>query len=126
MFLAYTNCENGYRHFTHLHGVDVSYDKKFIDHLIQERSVQTKALKDHVQFTEAQVAMAKEHADLPPHLDFVMDHNRKVVLEQMSWLKRLSTAEAALNGELVRDVMFFPDVQMAIAYTLGTPCSTPT
>jgi hypothetical protein len=119
-YIAYCNAETGFRHFTHIYGVDVSYDRRFIEHVIRERAAQATAMKNHHQFTEAQLAEAKAQiGSMPPQLDAIMEHNRKIIIDQMTYAKRLTTAEAALNGELVRDVMMFENIEDAVAYTAG-------
>lgn len=118
-FIAYANAETGFRHFSHVYGVDVSYDRRFIEHIIRERAAQATAMKDHHQFTEAQLAEAKAHCNMPPQVDALMEHNRKVIVDQMTYAKRLTTAEVVLNGELVRNVMFFEKIEDAIEYTAG-------
>lgn len=119
-FIAYTNCETGFRHFTDLNGVDLSFDKKFIEHIIKERSSQTNLMKEHHEQQERDLATAKEQAgNIPPIMDCIMAQNRKTIVDQLLWVKRLSTAEAALNGELVRDVMFFEKIEHAVEYTTG-------
>lgn len=118
-FVAYTNCETGFRHFTHLHGVDLSYDKKFIEYIISNRREQTTQIEKLTQRTE--VAMEHMQEDSGIDVRHISEHNRRVTNEVKSWQKRLSTAEVVLNGELVRDVLVFTDIGDAIHYTRGTP-----
>ena len=118
-FIAYTSCENGFRHFTSLDGVCVSFDKRFIEHLIKTRGSAADTLKQQHQLSEQQLGQLKAHVELPPQIDDILRYNQQIVSEQLAFAKRLVTAEAVLNGELVREVRFFPKKEQAIKYTVG-------
>lgn len=115
-FIGYTSCENGFRHFTCLTGVAISFDKDFIAWLVQSR-------KDHLAGVE--VAMetnkklaAEQGTPIDPRLE---EQNQKIIKEQKSWNRRVQYAEATINGELVRNVVFFDDVNKAIVYSREPP-----
>lgn len=116
MFVAYTNCETGFRHFTHLHGVDISFDQKFIAYVVGERGTQTKLMQQQQDAQEHHVREMKSQMQLPPIVDAVMEQNRKRVSEETRFAKRLTTADAVLNGTLVHSLIFTEDLKEAIDY----------
>ncbi len=116
MFVAYTNCETGFRHFTHLHGIDISFDQKFIAYIVAERGTQTKNLQIQHDMQEHHISKVREQVELPPIVDAVMEQNRQRVLEETRFAKRLATADAVLNGTLVHSLIFTDDLKEAIAY----------
>jgi hypothetical protein len=119
MFIAYTLCDTGHRFFADLSGLCVSYDPKLIKRVIADRDGVAWQSKQHVEAMEATIKEMKERAEVPPIVSVVVDHNRRVVQEQINENRRLPTAEAVLNDQLVRDVMFFENVKDAITYTVG-------
>ena len=119
-YVCWTSCENGFRHFTDLHGVAMSYDPHFIACVVKERGEHVDLAKKQQQDNEVRMREAKEQTgQIPPVFDAIMEHNRKTLIEQMTFQKRLSTAEAVLNGDVVRNVMFFEDLDKAIEYSRG-------
>lgn len=115
-FVCYTSCESGHRHFTCLTGVAVSYDPRFIEYLIQCRREHMESVAQTVRQTEQGVI---DH-DMQEKLAPMLAHNNKVIGEMRTWTKRMTTAEASINGELVRNVMYFQKREQAIAYSRGT------
>jgi len=118
-YIAYTNCETGFRHFTHMSGVDVSYDPKFIRHVVDVRRAQAHKLQELHTAAEEHHRQVAEQMDMPPFLKTLMQDNQAVVEVTVAFAKRLSTAEVVLNGELVRDVHFYANLDEAILYTAG-------
>jgi hypothetical protein len=118
-YIAYTLCDNGFRFFADLSGVCVSYDQKLIKGIIAERGETIKAQQEHTKAMERQLEEAKAQGPVPPIIDTIMIHNRRVVQEQVVEHKRTSVAEAAVNDQLVRGIMYFDDINDAIAYTKG-------
>lgn len=118
-YLAYTNCETGFRHFVHITGVDISYDQRFIKHLIDERRNQAAKMQEiHAGAAEHHRQVA-EQVSVPPFLEAILKNNQMIVEATMTFTKRLSTAEVVLNGELVRDVHYYEQITDAISYTQG-------
>lgn len=118
-YLAYTNCETGFRHFVHIIGVDVSYDPKFIRHIIDERRAQAHKLQELHAGAEEHHRQVAEQMDLPPFLKTIMKSNQAIVEANAIFTRRLSTAEVVVNGELVRDVHYYVNLDEAILYTAG-------
>jgi hypothetical protein len=119
MFVAYTVCDNGLRFFTDLSGVCVSYDPQLLKRMIADRDGALQRNKAHVESMREQLKGVQEQMNLPPIVNLIMEHNAKAVEEQTRENRRVSTAEAAINDQLVRDVMFFGNVEDAVAYTAG-------
>jgi hypothetical protein len=119
LYICYTYCDNGVRVFTPVEGVCISYDRKFIDIIIKERKGNTEVLKAHHDMQEIVVSDMKAQMAVPSIVDVALHKNRETVSEQISNTKRLATAEAVVNGELVRNVMYFQDIKKAIAYSEG-------
>jgi hypothetical protein len=65
---------------------------------------------------EAQITEMKSQGSLPPIVDAVMAQNRQRVLEETKFSKRLTTADAVLNGTLVHSLIFTEKLEEAIAY----------
>lgn len=119
MYIAYTHCETGFRSFAHISGVSVSYDRRFIDYLIKERSQAQDTAKRIIADMDQKV-----HATLPEIPDMLraaMEHNQSVLTSQQAYIKRLATAEVAIGDLLVRDVHYFDSIHDAIAYSQGQP-----
>jgi len=119
MFVAYTVCDNGLRFFTDLSGVCVSYDPQLLKRMVADRDGAVQRNKAHVESMRAELNKVREQQALPPIVDLILEHNSKVVEEQAREQKQYSTAEAAINDQLVRDVMFFENINDAVAYTAG-------
>ena len=119
MFVAYTVCDNGLRFFTDLSGVCVSYDPQLLKRMIAERDGCLQRNKAQVESMREQLKEVQAQQALPPILNMILEHNTKAVEDQTRENRRVSTAEAAINDQLVRDVMFFEDVKDAVAYTAG-------
>lgn len=117
-WLMYTNCETGFRHYTAHEGVDVSLDPRYIQYIIQRRRDQVLAVEKQAESTESLIQ--KIMPEPSQSVNAIMDYNKNIIEEQKSWLKRLSTAEAVLNGELVRDLMLSNSHIEAIRYTQGS------
>lgn len=118
-FIAYTICDNGLRFFTDLSGVCVSYDPQVLKRTIAERDGHVQRNKEHVDSMREQLKEVQAQQNLPPIVNLIMEHNHKMVEEQIREQRRVSTAEATVNDNLVRDVMYFDDIKQAIAYTAG-------
>jgi hypothetical protein len=119
MFIAYTLCDTGHRFFADLTGLCVSYDPNLIKRVIADRAGAAQQNKQHVEATEASVNEMKARGEVPTIMHVIVDHNRRVVQEQINENRRLPTAEALINDQLVRDVMYFDDIKEAMAYTFG-------
>jgi hypothetical protein len=119
MFVAYTVCDNGLRFFTDLSGVCVSYDPHLLKRMIAEREGHVQRNKAQVESMREQLKEVEAQQALPLLVNQILAHNTKAVEEQIRESRRISTAEAALNDQLVRDVMYFDDIKQAIAYTAG-------
>lgn len=114
-FIAYTDCANGFRYFTALTNVGVSFDPRLIDRLIDEH-------KQAAEDMEARRTEAENHPFVKMIgglTDSDKQHNLKVVADQQMLAKRITTAEAAVDGHLVREVMCFHTWQEAANYTMG-------
>lgn len=118
MFACYTYCETGFRSFAHIAGVEISYDRKLIAYEVEQERSKRNIVSEQVGHMER--AVAEHAASLPPAVQHAIDHNRKVVDQLQQFAKRLATAEAVLNGRLVRDLMFCDDIKTAIAYSTGS------
>ena len=119
MFVAYTVCDNGLRFFTDLSGVCVSYDPQLLKRMIAERDGAVQRNKAQVESMREQLKDVQAQQALPPIVNLIMEHNSKAVEEQIRENRRVSTAEAAINDQLVRNVMFFVKIKDAVAYTAG-------
>jgi hypothetical protein len=119
MFIAYTICDNGLRFFTDLSGVCVSYDPQVLKRTIAERDGCLQRNKAHVEAMEKELREMQDKQSLPPIVTLIREHNSRALEEQVREHRRVSTAEATVNDQLVRDVMFFEDVKSAVAYTAG-------
>jgi uncharacterized protein YjgD (DUF1641 family) len=117
--VAYTVCDNGLRFFTDLSGVCVSYDPQLLKRMIADRDGAVQRNKAHVESMREQLSEVQAQQTLPPIVNLIMEHNHKMVEEQIREHRRVSTAEAAINDQLVRDVMYFDDTKQAVAYTAG-------
>jgi hypothetical protein len=118
-YIAYTTCDTGHRFFADVNGLCVSYDQKLIKRIVADVTGAVQNNKQHVEAMEASIREMKAQQAIPPIVDVVIEHNRRVVQEQINENKRLPTAEAVLNDQLVRDVMYFEDIKDAISYTVG-------
>ena len=118
-YIAYTICDTGHRFFADMTGLCLSYDQNLIKRVICDRDGSAQSNRQHVEAMEASVREMKVQQALPPVVDVVLEHNRRVVQAQINENRRLPTAEAVLNDQLVRNVMYFEDVKDAIAYTVG-------
>ena len=119
MFVAYTVCDNGLRFFTDLSGVCVSYDPQLLKRMIAERDGAVQRNKAHVESMRAELNKVREQQALPPIVNQILEYNSRAVEEQVREQRRVSTAEAAINDQLVRNVMFFIKIKDAVAYTAG-------
>lgn len=119
MFICFAHCETGFRNFSPLEGTVISYDPKYLQWLIAQEATKTDMLKNHAQMTEQQVRELRDQMNLPPMVDHALEQQRKAVIDQIRYQRRLATAEAAVNGNLVRNVMYTEDMKQAIAYTAG-------
>lgn len=119
MFVAYTVCDNGLRFFTDLSGVCVSYDPQLLKRMIVDRDDEVQRNKAHVDSVREQLNEVQAQQALPPIVNLIMEHNSRAVESQVRENRRISTAEAAINDHLVRDIMYFEDIKDAIAYTAG-------
>jgi len=113
-FICYVSCENGFRHFTCVNGVALSYDRNFIQWCIAGR-------KQHMANTEIEVEESKKKAaeqgiTLDPRL---AEHNERTMKELRAWTRRIISAEAVLNGDLIRSMQFVDKLEDAIAYSRG-------
>lgn len=119
-FVAYTNCETGFRHFTDLTGVDASFDMLYVKYIRAEKEKRLDEMRQAAGSLSYQAAeIAEQQARIPGAMQMALDHNKHVLDMHTTWLKRVATAEAVLNGELVRDVMFFQELEQASNYTKG-------
>ena len=97
-YIAYTDCANGFRYFTALSNVGASFDPKLIARLVDE----------HKQ-AAVEIEARREQTENHPFVKLIggltdsdKQHNQKVVDDQRSLAKRITTAEAAIDGHLVR------------------------
>lgn len=118
-YVAYTLCDNGFRFFADISGVCISYDPKLIKSVIAERGQIIKTHQEHTTAMEEQLRGEQVPEGLPPLIDMIMKHNKRVIQTQVVEHKRTGAAEATINEALVRDIMYFEDIKDAIAYSEG-------
>ncbi len=119
-FIAYTDCETGFRHFSDIAAVDVSFDRRFIAYIIDQKNLQLKSLKEQRDGVRQQAEQAREQRMLPPIIDAILEAHGREVNEYEKFAKRMATAECVLNTQLVREVRWLETIEEAIAYTVGT------
>jgi hypothetical protein len=117
-WILVTYCDSGYRDAISIPTASISFDARLIKEKISQIVAQTNTVKEQHRMVE----QAKEHIPefLHEAIAHAQGHNAQVLAELDKNIKRYSTAEAIVDGMLVRGIELTDDFERVKAYTKGT------